>query len=132
MKKVKKIKHISIKSLRKKAWKLHSEYKRRKANGVCFTCGDKRDYKEQNAGHYIHKDCLDYDDININCQCVRCNQWLSGNLGIYAEKLIALYGEEEISLLRQRANQVKKWTVGELEELIETYKQALEDLERQR
>ncbi len=47
--KVKKIKHISLKSLRKKAWVLQSEYIRRLAKGVCFTCGDRRNWKEQQA-----------------------------------------------------------------------------------
>ena len=53
------------------------------------------------AGHYIHKDCLDYDDVNIHCQCARCNKWLSGNLGVYAERLIAEYGEAVIAELRE-------------------------------
>lgn len=125
VKKIKKIKHKSIKILRKKAWKLISEYVRRTANGVCYTCGDKRHWKKQNCGHYIHKDALDYEINNLHCQCVRCNQWLSGNLGVYSEKLSKEIGSEEISLMRQRANQVKKWNVIELEEIIETYKNAL-------
>ncbi len=41
-----KIKHISLKALRKKAWDLQSQYIRRLARGVCFTCGDHRKWKE--------------------------------------------------------------------------------------
>ena len=126
--KCKKIKHISLKTLRKKVWSLQSEYIRRSERGICFTCGIKKPWKEQDAGHYIHKDCLDFDSINIHCQCVRCNKWLRGNLGVYAERLIAEYGEEAIIALRQRANQIKKFTVTELKELIENYKQKLNDL----
>ncbi len=81
----------------------------------------KKNWKEQNAGHYIHKDCLDFDIINIHCQCVYCNKFLSGNLGIYAERLIAEYGEEAIVELRQRANQIKKFTISELKDLINKY-----------
>ena len=126
----KKIKHISLKALHKKAWALQSEYIRRSARGRCFVCGDRRNWKEQQAGHYIHKDCLDFDLININCSCVRCNKWLSGNLGVYAERLIAEYGEEAVIRLRQRANQVKKFTITELEGLIENYKQKIKELRR--
>mgnify|MGYP001392115687 CR=1 FL=1 len=113
-----KIKHKSTKALHKKAWKIQSEYIRRLANGVCFTCGEKRHWKEQQAGHYIHKDCLDFDSINIHCQCVRCNKWLHGNSGVYAERLIAEYGEQAVAELRVRAEKIMKFTVGELENLI--------------
>jgi len=123
-----KVKHISLKSLRKKAWKLQSEYIRRRERGVCFTCGDTRDWKEQQAGHYIHKDCLDYHPINIHCQCVACNKWRHGNSGIYAEKLIKLFGEEKVEKLRELANKNRKFTALELEELIEGYQEAIKDL----
>jgi len=124
----KKIKHISLKSLKKKAWDLQSEYIRRSERGICFTCRNKRNWKGQQAGHYIHKNCLDFDPINIHCQCVRCNKWLSGNTGIYAERLIAEYGEKTITELRQKANKIKKFTISELKELILSYKQKLKEL----
>ena len=123
---MKKIKHLSLKSLRKLAWRLQSEYIRRSAKGICFICGDKRSWKSQQAGHYIHLNSLDFDPINIHCSCVRCNKWLSGNLGVYAERLIAEYGEEAIIALRQRANQVKKFTISELKDLIDNYTTRLE------
>jgi len=126
-----KIKHKSTKSLRKILWKLVSEYVRRSAsdgNGIatCYTCGKRGRWETMHCGHYIHRDCLDYEaDFNLRCQCPRCNLYLSGNSGVFAEKLIAEIGAEEVSLLRQRSKQVKKWTVLELEEMILTYKQAL-------
>ena len=125
----KKVKHISLKSLHKKAWKLQSEYIRKNSNYICFTCGAKLTKATSQAGHYIHKNCLDFDPINIHCQCVRCNRWLSGNLGIYAERLIAEYGEQAIAELRIRSEQIKKFTIFELEGFILTYKQKLIELE---
>jgi len=104
-----------------------SQYVRRRDKGVCFTCGDMRPWKEQQAGHYIHG-CLDYDEININCQCVRCNKWLHGNSGVYAEKLIKKYGSEEIALLRKRSKMIIKYSVLALEDLIDLYKETLEDM----
>jgi hypothetical protein len=82
-----------------------------------------------NAGHYIHKDCLDFDPVNIHCQCVRCNKYLSGNLGVYAERLIMEYGEEAIAELRIRSQEIKKFTLAELEEIIFSYQEKLKDLE---
>ena len=135
MKKLKKDKirvhHFLLKPLRKLAWELQSEYIRRSANGVCFTCGDKRPWRQQQAGHYIHKDCLDYDIINISCQCVRCNHWLSGNSGIYAERLIAEYGEAVVAELRVRSQKVKKFTQTELETIILHYKSKIKELNEQ-
>ena len=130
-----KIKHISLTSLRKKAWDLQSEWIRRSEKGICFTCGIHKPWKEQQAGHYIHKNCLDFDLINIHCQCVHCNKWLSGNLGIYAERLIAEYGENAIVELRERERQYKKFpkkfTIFELEEKIADYKELLQTFSKE-
>ena len=123
-----KLKHIRLKSLHKKAWKLMSEYTRRYEKGICFTCGKRKNWKEQNAGHYIHKDCLDFDFINIHCQCVHCNKFLSGNLGIYAERLISEYGEPAITELRTRSQTIKKFTISELENIITNLLTKLKEL----
>lgn len=117
----------SLKSLRKLAWSLQSEYIRRSQNYICFTCGAHLTKATSQAGHYIHKDCLDFDLININCQCSRCNKWLHGNSGVYAERLIAEYGERAIIELRQRANRVKKFTILELQEKLEYYKNKIKE-----
>jgi hypothetical protein len=125
---VKKIKHIKTKSLRKKAWDLQSKYIRQAEKGICYTCGVHHEWKEMQAGHYIHKDCLDFDNVNIHCQCVRCNKHLHGNSGVYAERLIAEYGEEAVAELRNRAEIIKKFSVIELEDLIYYYKQVLREM----
>jgi len=128
IKKPKKIRHKSLKTLHKKAWRLHSEYVRKSERGICYTCGKHNHWKLCNAGHYVHQNSLDFDPVNIHCQCVRCNNYLSGNLGIYAERLIAEYGEEAVADLRHRANEIKKFTIEELENLILLYKQKLKAL----
>lgn len=118
----------NIKLVRKQAWDLQSKYIRQIEMGQCFTCLDTRDWKLQQAGHYIHKDCLDFDLRNIHCQCVHCNKWLSGNSGIYAEKLIRHYGAEIVAELRTLSHQVRKFNRFELENLIEYYKNKLEEI----
>ena len=126
-----KVKHISKTALRKKAWKLRSEYIRRAENGICFTCGKHDDWKNMHAGHYIHG-VLDFDDVNIHCQCPRCNKWLSGNQGVYCERLIAEYGLEAVTFLRERAKTEKKggkYTIDEIEGFINKYTDLLKTLE---
>jgi len=122
---VRKIKHKSTKTLHKKAWKLQSRYIRQLERGICFTCGVHKDWKEMDLGHYIHNACLDFDPINLHCQCTRCNKFLHGNLGIYAERLIAEFGERAVKELRERGKKEHKFTVQELEDIIEVYKKRL-------
>ena len=116
------------KRLHKKAWALMSEYKRRLEKGQCFTCGKKLTKSTSNAGHYIHKNCLDYNFMNIHCQCVACNKWKHGNLGVYAEKMIFRYGQEAVEGLRRKAEVIKKFTIGELECIIIDLQKKLEAL----
>jgi hypothetical protein len=125
-----KVKHKSTKKLRKKLWDLISLYVRKNASNehgiaFCYTCGRPHHYTDLDCGHYIHKDCLDFEINNLRPQCTFCNRRKHGNSGIFAEKLIAEIGEEEVSLLRQKSQQIKKFTVEELETLIDTYKQSL-------
>jgi len=59
--------------------------------------------------------------LNIHCQCPRCNKWLHGSSGIYAERLIAKYGEHPVAQLRESSKNEHKFTISELEELIIKY-----------
>ena len=54
------------------------------------------------AGHYKHN-VLDFDEMNVHCQCVRCNKYLHGNGGEYAFRLARHYGLEELNDLHIRA-----------------------------
>lgn len=114
----KKRKKLSIvEKLHKELWKKFSQYVRQKSKGLCYTCGERKHWKEMDASHYIHGR-LDYDERNIHACCVYCNRYLHGNLGRYAEKLITELGEEGLQKLRYDANQIKKWSAEELKDLI--------------
>lgn len=117
-----------------------SEYIRKRDHGICFTCGKKEpDYedndgntksgwKRMDAGHFIHKSCLDFNEININCQCSRCNRHLHGNAGEYAIRLIKKYGIGAVDNLKIEGNTVHKFNMGELEIIIDKYKKKIENL----
>lgn len=63
-----------------------------------------------NAGHFIHN-VLDFDEMNINCQCVKCNLHMHGMGVEYSMRLIKKYGLEKIQDLHNRAT---KALAGEL------------------
>ena len=128
IKKIKKIKHISLKVLRKKAWALQSEYIRQLEKGICFICGKHGPWRETQAAHYIHGNRMDFDVLNIHCSCVRCNKWLHGNLGVYGERMIAEFGEQAVAELRERSKLEHKFNIFELEALINKYKALLSEL----
>ena len=111
-----------IKKLADTAWALMSEVVRRtgadkRGFNTCYTCKIKVHWKESNASHRWHG-ALDYDSMNIKNCCVRCNKWLSGNLGLFERHLIEEYGMEAVKDLEKRAREVKIYTIGELKEII--------------
>jgi hypothetical protein len=50
---------------------------------------------------------------------------LSGNQIEYRKRLIKKIGVERVEWLEENGNQVKKWTIEELKELIKKYKQKI-------
>jgi hypothetical protein len=116
----------STTQLRKKLWTQYfSPYIRLRDKGVCYTCRKTYDPKICHAGHFVHKDCLDFNEKNVHCQCYYCNLRAGGNLAKYAEHLEADYGQGIIQELNRLGDAGKNWKVGELLELIEIYKEKL-------
>lgn len=97
---------------KKVLWRVFSEYVRRKEGGKCISCGDVKDFKYQQAGHYIPKSVcgmsLYFDERNVHCQCVRCNKWLHGNLTAYAVALEGMYGDGILQQLEFEKGQIVK------------------------
>jgi hypothetical protein len=108
-----------------KAWKVWSIFIRQsfadnRGYCTCYTCEAVKHWKEMQAGHY-HHGALDFDKRNIHPQCIRCNKWLSGNLGIYAEKLTKELGLKGMKKLRRDSEKIGKPTLKELEKIITKY-----------
>lgn len=55
----------------------------------------------ENAGHFYHA-VLDFDEENINGQCVRCNKWMHGNLAPYSVYLLNKLGKKKFDALNIR------------------------------
>lgn len=125
----------SIKSLTAKADAVFSQYIRHRdadgrGNVRCFTCSKVAPIKEMQCGHFvsrIHKS-LRWDERNANTQCVACNMFNEGKKDVYAVRLIEKYGQHILFDLHQEKQKVAKWTVPQLEALIEDLKKKIEEL----
>lgn len=120
LKKTKK-KLTPIKNLKKRAWAVFSLWIRNRDNHTCYTCLNPIPGKGVHAGHYVHRDSLNFSEKNVHAQCVFCNLYKHGNLTRYAEKLITQYGFQVIAELNSLGNEVKKYTRQELEDIISKY-----------
>ena len=103
--------------LKRKAEELFHKYIVKRDKNICVTCHQYGNH----AGHFRNGK-LDFDEMNLNCQCMRCTHFLHGNLGIYAIFLLAKYGKDTVDELVQRSNmQTNKFSRIELQEIIEKY-----------
>ena len=130
IKKVKKIKQPSIKRLKKEADRVFSIYIRMRDKGVCFTCGCKKKWQEQQNGHYVSRNYLAtrYDEKNCHAQCVSCNVFRHGLLTTYALKLIKRYGGNILQELDTLKNKPIKMTISDYQSLIDLYNSKIKKL----
>ncbi|GAI33228.1 unnamed protein product [marine sediment metagenome] len=87
-----------------------------------------KDWKEQQAGHYIPRanTTLRYSEINTHCQCVGCNVFKRGNIDEYALRLVKDYGKEILEELKREKDKIHHFTIGELEKMIAHYLKELQ------
>jgi hypothetical protein len=129
----------SLRSLKAKAWKLFSEYIRRKdadegGTVECYTSGKLMHWKEAHAGHAIpgrHNAVLFDEDI-VKVQSPVDNIWKGGQYHIFATKLIKEHGMEWWDQKLIDSRKVVKYTAADLEDLILDLKQKLERLDDRR
>lgn len=125
----------TLKSLKNKAWKLFSEYVRRRDAmpdgwGHCYTCMAPGHWKDLQCGHAIpgrHNAVL-LDDEICRPQCPRCNVWMRGRYEIFTAKLIRERGLEWFEKKLEGARRVVKFSRNDFEMAIQVYKQKVEAL----
>lgn len=120
--KVLKVNNDSIPKLTKKAQEVFNKWVRdRDRENGCISCGAEVDH----AGHYLsagHHGHLRFNEMNVNGQCLRCNNFLHGNLINYRQGLVKKYGEDKVKMLESCARNVGKHSRVELIGIIQTYK----------
>lgn len=95
----------------------------------CISCRTIKVIK-YDAGHYRPAggySYLRFDESNCHKQCTVCNTQKSANLIPYRQNLIIKIGIEEVERLEQ-PNQLKTWTVEELQQIITTYRKKIKDM----
>ena len=129
------MKKPTLRNLKARCWKVFSEYIRRReadegGTAYCFTCGQPKFWKELHAGHFIggRTNSVLFNEEIVKPQCLMCNVFLGGNYGPYTLKMLDLHGREKVEEFMALKHQTKKYTKSDLEDLIQTYKQKLEEL----
>jgi len=111
------------KKLHKKAWKLmsltvRSKYANWKDEVKCYTCEEIKPLKEMQCGHF-HHNTLDFCFDNLRPQCPQCNTYKSGNLAVYATRLIQEIGTEKFVELGKTAKRHQGYSIEDLKKIIE-------------
>jgi len=133
----KKKKNLSF--FKKKLWDIFSVYIRSRDClettgsiewGLCSTCFKRYHFKMLQAGHFIagRKSSNLYSERGVHAQCYNCNINLKGNTLEYRRQIIKMYGEGADLELEEEASKIKKYSIPEIEEMIEHYKKATKHL----
>lgn len=127
---------ISTKCLKKKAWKLFSEFiRRRYANkdgfNVCITCGKKEHWKNMDAGHFIagRTNSVLFDEDGVYAQCVYCNKYKHGAVLEYRDFMVKKFGEAKVEEMRVLARKIVKYNREDYLNLIAHYSKKLKEIE---
>jgi len=120
---------MSLQDWLKLAQMTFNKYIRHRDKGMsCISCGNEP--KKANAGHYFSQgghSNVRFNEDNVHLQCEHCNSFLSGNLLNYRIGIEKRIGTARLIVLEVIAHETKKWTIQELNEIIETYKKKLKD-----
>lgn len=128
----------TISTLKKQVWKWFSSYIRLRdclkttgtlTSGACYTCGKVYPLTRLQAGHFLagRGGMVLFDEEQVHAQCMPCNVWLHGDFPTYQEKMRAKFGIEKVEEMIFKRRQTHKFTIAELENLLEKYKQKVVD-----
>jgi hypothetical protein len=99
-------KTVSLSKLKKKAWKIMSNWIRMMSANPdgfceCRSCGTPYHWKQLHAGHFVsgRSGWILFERDNIHPQCYRCNILLKGNWPGYYQYMLDTYGVEKIHAL---------------------------------
>ncbi len=101
----------------------------RDAHLPCISCG--KWANKWDAGHYLSTGAhphMRFEEKNCHKQCVRCNQFLSGNLIEYRKGLIKRYGEELVNWLEGH-HEPKLYAKDDIIKIKEQYKAKCKNLQ---
>lgn len=100
----------------------------------CVSCDKFLSVKYINASHYMSAglhSATRFDEENVFSSCVHCNQFMSGNLLEYRQRLIEKIGLEKVETLEIRAKMACKLDRYTLADIIERYQEKVKQLKEQ-
>jgi hypothetical protein len=102
-----------------------------RGNCRCFTCDVAKPVAETDCGHFVGRQHKSTRWLEKNChpQCRYCNRYNEGRKDVYAVRLIEKYGPNILLELQEEKQKIAKFTPADLENLIDTYKSKLSQLE---
>ncbi len=100
-----------------------------RSRGKCERCGKTNPL---NTAHIFSRRNLAtrWDKNNTLCLCVGCHFWGHQNPILFAEFVKEKLGNEEYEKLKRKSIEIRKWTIGELEELLEKFKKEVEECQK--
>ena len=117
---------IKLSTLKKKIDTEFSLYIRRRDHYKCCTCGLTGSEKDgiMQCGHLFTRSCdsTRWNELNAACQCRGCNYRHEYDWEPMRRWFIRNYGNDWYEALYREHKTVKKYTRGELIELLEHYK----------
>jgi len=122
---LKEFKDGDIPHLTKVAQQVFNKYIRKRDEHLpCISC-EHTGQRQRHAGHFRpvgRNHQMRFNEDNAHSQCSICNNHLSGNLVPYRVALIEKIGLDRVETLEAN-NETKSYTVDELKEIIDAYKQ---------
>lgn len=93
---------------------------------TCVTCGNKFHWKEIQAGHFMSRKHYStrWDENNVKPQCRACNIFRQGEQYKYSIYL----GKEMSDSLLEKSRQIHKFTIGDIQKLLDYYTLKLKKL----
>jgi len=107
---------------------IFNKYIRLRDGNICISCG-KVITGQVHAGHYLTDKALRYNENGTNSQCVKCNNWLSGNQIEYRINLIKKIGLPAVEEL-EREHPAQQYRATDLIELRGIYRDKIKELSR--
>tara|TARA_R110000868_G_scaffold207972_5_gene457114 strand:+ start:1390 stop:1812 length:423 start_codon:yes stop_codon:yes gene_type:complete len=102
---------------------------------TCVSCGEKRHWKELDAGHYFSRcdKSVKLMEENIHPQCKGCNIKMSHGdtkvVSAYRRYMVEMYGEDFLEYLEKLAWTPKKFDRAEIEALTKDLKAQIKEYE---
>jgi rubredoxin len=112
---------------KRKANKAFSDYIRERDHWTCYTCGRHVTPQTGDAGHLFSRYWAGtlYNEINVHCQCKRCNMLHEVDSEPYRKKFIEDYGQDTYDDLYRQSKDTVKRTVADYIEIRQGYERKL-------